>query len=695
MEFTPDEARDIVARLNKTAPRADLAPIVGPVHATKTGDDAATPDTATPDAATLAEAFGGLDQARLLRVVDAGLTALQHASLEGQTDGQVINGLDTVDEFRARTDAVYLRYVAHVDHTGAHPAANTGAASTADLLSTRRGISPGRAKADVAAATALHGKRPSTTALTPAPIAPAPLTRMGDQLASGTIRIAHIDTAVRTLERIPHRLLTDGDNATLPQSITIVAGFFADHAPTTRPQTLNGLAKELLRRLDPDTDDHYDPYSFERRNVTMGADPTGMTFGTFQLDPAAAAEFRACLDPLSAPRPDQVDSEGSLMVRDDRSPGQRRADGLIDIVRLAADALKIPLPGHAHGDGSAHAHGDGSAHAHGNGSAHAHGNGSTHGDGSTHGRGEHSEDPGGATAGGERAPDGGADGKNSADHEGTTPADPAGTDHVPGLFEIAAPTPGKGSEADCESAPGSRADKFRPGRRGPRVFIVTTLDQIAAVPRGKPPDPPWPGEDPSTDPPTDGTSHARGSPSDGSERGSTQYEPIDPTPSHCDQLGEISPGTLARMTCDALFQRVVQGPNGAVLDLGTAARLASGAQRHALHVRDRGCTFPGCDRPSGWCDAHHVWWYSRGGTTRMSNLVLLCPAHHTLIHTGRWEVQMFDGIPYYRHAPVASADRPYIYGTTVTADDWIRNSYFDQLRQAREVAADIVKRQSR
>ena len=46
----------------------------------------------------------------------------------------------------------------------------------------------------------------------------------------------------------------------------------------------------------------------------------------------------------------------------------------------------------------------------------------------------------------------------------------------------------------------------------------------------------------------------------------------------------------------------------------------------------RGCTFPGCSRPPAWCDAHHVWHWCDGGPTDLSNLALLCPRHHTIVH---------------------------------------------------------------
>jgi hypothetical protein len=71
---------------------------------------------------------------------------------------------------------------------------------------------------------------------------------------------------------------------------------------------------------------------------------------------------------------------------------------------------------------------------------------------------------------------------------------------------------------------------------------------------------------------------------------------------------------------------------GELLDLGRTVRLATPKQVQALWIRDQGCTFPGCSRPPSWCDAHHVWHWCDGGPTDLSNLALLCPRHHTIVH---------------------------------------------------------------
>ena len=66
----------------------------------------------------------------------------------------------------------------------------------------------------------------------------------------------------------------------------------------------------------------------------------------------------------------------------------------------------------------------------------------------------------------------------------------------------------------------------------------------------------------------------------------------------------------------------VLGNSGEVLDLGRETRLATTPQRRALGLRDRGCVFPGCTRPSNWCQAHHIIDWIHGGPSDMDNLKL-------------------------------------------------------------------------
>ena len=81
---------------------------------------------------------------------------------------------------------------------------------------------------------------------------------------------------------------------------------------------------------------------------------------------------------------------------------------------------------------------------------------------------------------------------------------------------------------------------------------------------------------------------------------------------------------------------------GAVLDVGRARRTVSGRLRTALQVRDEGrCRFPGCS--SKRCDAHHIKHWSRGGETKLDNLVLLCRFHHRVVHEGGFKVAVVGG----------------------------------------------------
>ncbi len=100
----------------------------------------------------------------------------------------------------------------------------------------------------------------------------------------------------------------------------------------------------------------------------------------------------------------------------------------------------------------------------------------------------------------------------------------------------------------------------------------------------------------------------------------------------------IHPATVRRLACDAGIIPIVLGKAGEPLDVGRASRDISPAQRRALAVRDRGCVFPGCDRPPGWCDGHHIVHWADGGPTDLANMALLCNHHHKAMHEGGWSM---------------------------------------------------------
>jgi Domain of unknown function (DUF222) len=100
----------------------------------------------------------------------------------------------------------------------------------------------------------------------------------------------------------------------------------------------------------------------------------------------------------------------------------------------------------------------------------------------------------------------------------------------------------------------------------------------------------------------------------------------------------ISSKTVERLACDASVTRILLDSDSMVIDVGRAKRTISGAARKALNVRDRGCTWPGCERPASWTSGHHLKHWIHGGTNEAANLTLLCYRHHWMVHEGNWQI---------------------------------------------------------
>ena len=100
----------------------------------------------------------------------------------------------------------------------------------------------------------------------------------------------------------------------------------------------------------------------------------------------------------------------------------------------------------------------------------------------------------------------------------------------------------------------------------------------------------------------------------------------------------LSASDARRWACDCKVIPIVLGGDSEPLDVGRISRSVPLGIRRALVARDRGCAFPGCDRPPARCDAHHVRHWVDGGETSLGNCVLLCPTHHRHVHGTGWEI---------------------------------------------------------
>jgi hypothetical protein len=104
----------------------------------------------------------------------------------------------------------------------------------------------------------------------------------------------------------------------------------------------------------------------------------------------------------------------------------------------------------------------------------------------------------------------------------------------------------------------------------------------------------------------------------------------------------ISAKAVERLACDCRVTRILLGADSAVIDVGRSKRVITPAQSKALKLRDKGCRFPGCDRPATWTSGHHIVHWIRGGPSDMPNLVLLCHRHHWMVHEGKWQLVKTD-----------------------------------------------------
>jgi Domain of unknown function (DUF222)/HNH endonuclease len=123
-------------------------------------------------------------------------------------------------------------------------------------------------------------------------------------------------------------------------------------------------------------------------------------------------------------------------------------------------------------------------------------------------------------------------------------------------------------------------------------------------------------------------------------------------PADVSRIGPVHAETARRIACDSVCTVVTvasasqpspvgaPGVSASPLSVGRATRTIPTHLRTALRVRDKGCRFPGCDRPPEWTDGHHIDHWADLGPTELPNLVLLCRRHHRFVHEKGWQVRL-------------------------------------------------------
>ncbi len=109
--------------------------------------------------------------------------------------------------------------------------------------------------------------------------------------------------------------------------------------------------------------------------------------------------------------------------------------------------------------------------------------------------------------------------------------------------------------------------------------------------------------------------------------------PARPDRCHIEDGPAISPATAQRIACSATISWMLHDPDGNVLDVGRRLRTPPPALRRAVRERDGyRCQYPGCE--SRRTDIHHIVHWAHHGQTKLVNLILLCKAHHVIVHEG-------------------------------------------------------------
>ena len=270
------------------------------------------------------EDVAGVGAEPVLARLGSALDELAGLDLNSRSGEQLLGLLRGLEEHSRRLAMVGQALVAQTERRGL--AAERGSRSTALLLTGLLRIGPHEAAARVSAAARLAPR----VSLTGAPM-PAEYSRTAAAQAEGAISPAHANLITRTIDRLP----VDIRDERFDELETFLVG----QARQLPPPTLATVARRLTETLAPDGAEP--GYRDRVRHVTIHQRPDGSSSGSFALTAHATEALLTVLDVTAAPRPSTAGPEADGL-KDRRTAGQRRHDGLLDALLLTLRADQLP-----------------------------------------------------------------------------------------------------------------------------------------------------------------------------------------------------------------------------------------------------------------------------------------------------------------------------------------------------------------
>ncbi|WP_162924995.1 DUF222 domain-containing protein [Mycetocola zhujimingii] len=125
-----------------------------------------------------------------------------------------------------------------------------------------------------------------------------------------------------------------------------------------------------------------------------------------------------------------------------------------------------------------------------------------------------------------------------------------------------------------------------------------------------------------------------------------------------DSKDAVPGSVIEKQICISGISPILMDTSGTILDVGREQRLHTRKQRVAMAVRDGGCRIEGCECPPSMTEAHHInEWVAHEGCTDLADGILLCPYHHTLVHTFGYRVVRIEGEYYLIPPPGENGER--------------------------------------